>query len=92
MAFDIEMIKAVYAKFPQGIERARTLVGKPLTLAEKILYTHLWNENNDKAFSRGVDYVDFGPPKDSFSTIAVFNPNCEARMSVALIGALASLH
>ena len=63
MAFDIEMIKAVYAKFPQGVERARTLVGKPLTLAEKILYTHLWNENNDKAFSRGIDYVDFGPDR-----------------------------
>ncbi len=63
MAFDIEMIKAVYAKFPQGVERARTLVGKPLTLAEKILYTHLWNANNDKAFSRGVDYVDFGPDR-----------------------------
>ena len=41
MAFDIEMIKAVYAKFPQGVERARTLVGKPLTSAKKILYTHL---------------------------------------------------
>ena len=40
MAFDIEMIKQVYANFPTRIAAARALVGKPLTLAEKILYAH----------------------------------------------------
>ena len=63
MAFDINMIKEVYAKFPSRIAQARNLVGKPLTLAEKILYTHLWEQSNDKAFTRGKDYVDFGPDR-----------------------------
>lgn len=63
MAFDIEMIKAVYAQFPERIEQARKLVGKPLTLSEKILYAHLWDKSSDKAFQRGVDYVDFGPDR-----------------------------
>ena len=63
MAFDIDMIKAVYAKFPERIAQARTVVGKPLTLAEKILYTHLWNGQADTAFERGADYVDFGPDR-----------------------------
>ena len=47
MAFDIDMIKAVYAKFPERIAQARTVVGKPLTLAEKILYTPM--ERSDRA-------------------------------------------
>ena len=63
MAFDINMIKEVYAKFPSRIAQARKLVGKPLTLAEKILYTHLWDQSNNKPFTRGEDYVDFGPDR-----------------------------
>ena len=63
MAFDIEMIKEVYAKFPKRVEAARKLTGKPLTLAEKILYTHLWEKNTPKAFTRGKDYVDFAPDR-----------------------------
>ncbi|MBJ10005.1 MAG: aconitate hydratase [Flavobacteriales bacterium] len=63
MAFDIEMIKQVYANFPVRIEEARAAVGKPLTLSEKILYAHLWSGKANKAFQRGVDYVDFGPDR-----------------------------
>ena len=63
MAFDIDMIKAVYAKFPERIAQARRVVGKPMTLAEKILYTHLWNGQSEQAFERGADYVDFGPDR-----------------------------
>jgi aconitate hydratase len=59
MAFDINMIKKVYSKFPERIQSARKATGKPLTLSEKILYTHLWNVNVETAFTRGVDYVDF---------------------------------
>ncbi len=59
MAFDINMIKKVYSKFPERIQSARKATGKPLTLSEKILYTHLWNVNAETAFTRGVDYVDF---------------------------------
>ena len=63
MAFDIEMIKAVYAKFPSRVAAARKVVGKPLTLAEKILYTHLWEGEAITAFERGNSYVDFAPDR-----------------------------
>ena len=63
MAFDIEMIKKVYANFGPRIEAARNVVGRPLTLSEKILYTHLWDQNSNKAFVRGTDYVDFAPDR-----------------------------
>ncbi|MGY0408472.1 MAG: aconitase family protein, partial [Polaribacter sp.] len=63
MAFDIDMIKQVYANIVERVDAARDITGKPLTLAEKILYAHLWNGNPKKAFSRGKDYVDFAPDR-----------------------------
>ena len=63
MAFDIEMIKEVYARMTERVDAAKKVVGKPLTLAEKILYSHLWDGNATKAFERGVDYVDFAPDR-----------------------------
>ncbi|HLW21038.1 MAG TPA: aconitate hydratase [Cyclobacteriaceae bacterium] len=63
MAFDIDMIKAVYAKFPQRIETARKIVGKSLTLTEKILYSHLASGDASRSFERGVSYVDFQPDR-----------------------------
>ena len=63
MAFDIEMIKKVYENMPNRVDKAREIVGRPLTLTEKILYNHLWDGNPTKAFGRGVDYVDFAPDR-----------------------------
>ena len=63
MAFDIDMIKGVYASMGERVEKARELVGKPLTLSEKILYSHLWDGKPEKAFVRGKDYVDFAPDR-----------------------------
>ncbi|MBT8301636.1 MAG: aconitate hydratase, partial [Maribacter sp.] len=63
MAFDIEMIKSVYAKMTKRVDKAREIVGKPLTLSEKILYSHLWDGTPSKAFVRGKDYVDFAPDR-----------------------------
>ena len=63
MVFDLDMIKAVYARFPERIAAAREVVGKPLTLAEKILYAHLWQGNAGEAFERGKSYVDFSPDR-----------------------------
>jgi len=63
MAFDIEMIKKVYANFGPRVEAARKLVGRPLTLSEKILYSHLWDGNTNTSFVRGTDYVDFAPDR-----------------------------
>jgi aconitate hydratase len=63
MAFDIEMIRRVYASFPERVSAARKIVGKPLTLSEKILYTHLWENPAVQAFERGKSYVDFAPDR-----------------------------
>ena len=63
MAFDIEMIKKVYANFATRIEAARKATGKPLTLTEKILYAHLTEGNASKPYERGNDYVDFAPDR-----------------------------
>ena len=63
MAFDLEMIKNVYAQFGPRIAAARNVVGKPLTLSEKILYAHLWDNPATRAFERGKDYVDFAPDR-----------------------------
>lgn len=63
MAFDIDMIKKVYAGLPQKIEAARNTVGRPLTLAEKILYAHLHPEQSLQAFDRAKHYVDFAPDR-----------------------------
>ncbi|KRB56541.1 aconitate hydratase [Flavobacterium sp. Root186] len=63
MAFDIEMIKKVYENMPGRVDKAREIVGRPLTLTEKILYNHLWDGDPAKAFGRGVDYVDFAPDR-----------------------------
>ncbi|MFD2826142.1 aconitate hydratase [Leeuwenhoekiella polynyae] len=63
MAFDIDMIKSVYSKVAERVDAAREITGKPLTLAEKILYSHLWDGKTDRAFVRGKDYVDFAPDR-----------------------------
>ncbi|MDW5290946.1 aconitate hydratase [Formosa sp. PL04] len=63
MAFDIDMIKGVYTKMAERVDKARDIVGKPLTLSEKILYSHLWDGISNKAFVRGKDYVDFAPDR-----------------------------
>ena len=63
MTFDLDMIKKVYEQYPERIEAARNAVGKPLTLAEKILYAHLWEGNATQAYERGNSYVDFAPDR-----------------------------
>lgn len=61
--FDLDMIKQVYARYPERIAAARKAVNKPLTLSEKILYTHLWDGDATEAFERGNAYVDFDPDR-----------------------------
>ena len=63
MVFDLEMIKKLYELYPQKVEAARTLLQKPLTLSEKILYTHLWDGEAKKVYERGASYVDFAPDR-----------------------------
>ncbi|HXB45784.1 MAG TPA: aconitate hydratase [Puia sp.] len=62
MVFDLDLIKKLYSEMPAKVDAARTLVGHPLTLAEKILYSHLF-EPATKGHERGKDYVDFAPDR-----------------------------
>ncbi|UZR95622.1 aconitate hydratase [Chondrinema litorale] len=63
MAFDIDMIKAVYSQMGDRIAAARKTVGKPLTLSEKILYSHLYDGDATEAYERGKSYVNFAPDR-----------------------------
>ncbi len=63
MAFDIEMIKSLYEKFPGRVKAARTLLNRPMTLTEKILYAHLDGQLPEQSFERGNSYVDFRPDR-----------------------------
>ena len=63
MAFDIDTIQQVYSGLATRIEKAREIVGRPLTLAEKILYAHLYQGEPTEAYERGGAYVDFSPDR-----------------------------
>ncbi len=63
MAFDLDMIQAVYDRMGERIEKAREVVGRPLTLAEKILYSHLYQGAPTEAYERATSYVDFAPDR-----------------------------
>jgi len=63
MAFDIDMIKEVYSNMAERVDAAREIVGNPLTLSEKILYSHLWDGKATEAYTRGKDYVEFAPDR-----------------------------
>ena len=63
MVYDIDMLRSFYSNFPKRVDAARKHVGRPLTLAEKILYAHLYNESDIHPFRRGEDYVNFRPDR-----------------------------
>ena len=63
MTFDFNMIQETYRAFPGRIDAIRSLLQRPLTLTEKILYAHLFDEGTLKDFERGNDYVDFKPDR-----------------------------
>ena len=63
MIFDIGMIQNFYRDMPQRIAQARTVLGRPLTVSEKILYSHLYSKKAEGSFTRGTDYVEFAPDR-----------------------------
>ncbi|WP_276373643.1 aconitate hydratase [Chryseolinea sp. H1M3-3] len=63
MVFDLDMIQALYSKMPSRIAKARSIVKRPLTLSEKILYSHLDANQKVENFGRGKSYVDFAPDR-----------------------------
>ncbi len=88
MAFDLAMIQKLYANFPESVAAARKLLGKPLTLTEKILYAHLWENNHTKPFERGISYVDFAPDRvamqDATAQMALLQFMQSGRTTVAV--------
>lgn len=63
MLFDLDLIKQVYTNLPAKIQQAREILNRPMTLSEKILYTHLFEDQTPRSFIRGNDYVDFAPDR-----------------------------
>ncbi len=63
MAFDLDLISKVYAAMPARVAAAREKLGRPLTLTEKILYSHLWEGGISETYERGKSYVDFAPDR-----------------------------
>ncbi len=63
MAFDIAMIKAHYERLPGKIQKIKETLGRPLSLAEKILYSHLHEESPLAKYERGKDYVFYAPDR-----------------------------
>ena len=69
MVYDIEMLRSFYSNFPKRVDVAREKIGRPMTLAEKILYAHLYDEKTLRLFRRGDDYVLFLQRNNSFLTL-----------------------
>jgi len=61
--FDLDMIKGVYARMADQIKAAQSVLNRPMTLAEKVLYSHLFDGKPTEAFGRGESYVDFAPDR-----------------------------
>lgn len=88
MAFDIDMIRARYEKLGNLVKKAREVVGRPLTLTEKILYSHLWEGTPSSNFERGKSYVDFAPDRvamqDATAQMALLQFMSAGRSKVAV--------
>lgn len=61
MVLDIDMLQKFYASYSQEVAKARTVLGRPMTYAEKVLYAHLYDKESIRPFKRLEDYVDFRP-------------------------------
>jgi len=88
MVFDLDMIKAFYAGYEAKVNAARVVLGRPLTLSEKILYAHLWEGEAQEAFQRGASYVDFAPDRvamqDATAQMALLQFMSAGRKKVAV--------
>ncbi|NRA49109.1 MAG: aconitate hydratase, partial [Phaeodactylibacter sp.] len=88
MPFDLDMIKAVYAGLPERVAEAKQALGRPLTLTEKILYTHLHPESPLQNYARAKDYVFFAPDRvamqDATAQMALLQFMMAGRDSVAV--------
>ena len=86
--FDLKIIKVVYDRIPDMVNAARDMVGHPLTLAEKILYAHLFERKVSRVYARGDSYVDFAPDRvalqDATAQMALLQFMMSGRYKVAV--------
>src|SRR5687767_6598458 len=87
MLFDLDLIKKVYSELPTKVAAARNMLGRPMTLAEKILYAHTFLPAA-RSFERGKDYVDFAPDRvamqDATAQMALLQFDTCGRPTVAV--------
>lgn len=87
MVFDLELIKKLYNQLTNKVALTRKLLNRPLTLAEKILYSHAFTPAI-RAFERGKDYVDFAPDRvamqDATAQMALLQFDTCGRKQVAV--------
>jgi len=88
MVFDLDLIRKTYSEMPAKVDAARKALGRPLTLAEKILFGHLWSGVPVKDYARGKDYVDFAPDRvamqDATAQMALLQFDTTGRKKVAV--------
>lgn len=88
MVYDVEMLRTFYASYATKVEDVRKQVGRPLTLAEKILYAHLYDKVETRPFRRGEDYVNFRPDRvamqDATAQMALLQFMIAGKKSVAV--------
>ena len=63
MIYDFEMIWHFYLQFAGKVDAIRQKVNKPMALAEKILYAHLYDAQHAHPYRRGEDYAGFRPDR-----------------------------
>ena len=61
--YDIEMIRKFYSNYSNKVNNVKQKLNRALTLSEKILYAHLYDEKSIKDFKRAEDYADFRPDR-----------------------------
>ncbi len=88
MVFDLDLIKKLYSEMPAKVDAARQSLGRPLTLAEKILFAHLWEGVEIKNYERGKAYVDFAPDRvamqDATAQMALLQFDTTGRKKVSV--------
>ncbi len=63
MILDVDMLRQFYAGYSAKVATARQTLGHPLTYAEKVLYAHLFTNEDLKPYKRGESYVNFAPDR-----------------------------
>jgi len=85
---DFDLVQRVYSSFKDKVDKAKEVLGRPMTYAEKILYSHLSPEQELKAFARGEDYVYFAPDRiamqDATAQMAILQFMLSGRDKVAV--------